>query len=121
MRGSWQIGQCGCGAPERSSTPAPCPLPSVIRAAVIVTGRPMSTSRPVPGYRFPKWALVYQSVCHAVAGLASIARRARSPLSPWPAPEAPNAAALAIRWEVTWLGGGLFPVLDADIMLAPAG
>jgi hypothetical protein len=30
-------------------------------------------------------------------------------------------AGLAIRWEVTVLGGGLFPVLDADIMLAPAG
>jgi hypothetical protein len=28
---------------------------------------------------------------------------------------------LAIRWEATGPGGGLFPVLDADIRLAPAG
>jgi len=54
----------------------------MIRAAVIVTGRPMSTSRPVPGYRFSNWAVVYQSVCHAVAGLLSIAMCARSLLSP---------------------------------------
>ena len=30
-------------------------------------------------------------------------------------------AGLAIRWEATGSGGGLFPVLDADIRLAPAG
>src|SRR6266487_2750907 len=54
----------------------------------------MSTSRPVPGYRFPNWAVVYQSVCQAVAGLRSIASRARSLLSPGP-PEDPNADALA--------------------------
>jgi hypothetical protein len=30
-------------------------------------------------------------------------------------------AGLAIRWEATGPGGGLFPVLDADITLAPAG
>src|SRR5215472_13209672 len=60
----------------------------------MVTGRPMSTSRPVPGYRFPNRVVVYQSVCHAVPGLRSIARRASSLLSPWP-PEGPNAAALA--------------------------
>ena len=35
--------------------------------------------------------------------------------------ERDGRAGLAIRWEVTGLGGGLFPVLDADIMLAPAG
>lgn len=35
--------------------------------------------------------------------------------------ERDGCAGLAIRWEVTGLGGGLFPVLDADIMLAPAG
>jgi hypothetical protein len=35
--------------------------------------------------------------------------------------ERDGRAGLAIRWEVTGLGGGLFPVLDADIMLTPAG
>jgi hypothetical protein len=35
--------------------------------------------------------------------------------------ERDGCAGLAIRWEVTGVGGGLFPVLDADIMLAPAG
>jgi hypothetical protein len=32
-----------------------------------------------------------------------------------------RSAGLAIRWEATGPGGGLFPVLDADIRLAPAG
>jgi hypothetical protein len=32
-----------------------------------------------------------------------------------------GSAGLAIRWEVTGPGGGLFPVLDADIRLRPAG
>jgi hypothetical protein len=32
-----------------------------------------------------------------------------------------KTAGLAIRWEATGSGGGLFPVLDADIRLAPAG
>jgi hypothetical protein len=32
-----------------------------------------------------------------------------------------GSAGLAIRWEATGPGGGLFPVLDADITLAPAG
>lgn len=31
------------------------------------------------------------------------------------------SAGLAIRWEATGPGGRLFPVLDADITLAPAG
>jgi hypothetical protein len=35
--------------------------------------------------------------------------------------ERDGRAGIAIRWAVTGLGGGLFPVLDADIMLAPAG
>src|SRR5262244_159117 len=54
----------------------------------------MSTSSPVPGYRFPKWAVAYQSVCHAVAGSPSIARWARSLWSPRP-PLGLNAATLA--------------------------
>src|SRR6266851_5350308 len=32
-----------------------------------------------------------------------------------------RSAGLALRWEATGAGGGLFPVLDADIKLAPAG
>ena len=32
-----------------------------------------------------------------------------------------DSASLALRWEVTGHGGGLFPVLDADITLTPAG
>jgi hypothetical protein len=32
-----------------------------------------------------------------------------------------TSAALALRWEATGPGGGLFPVLDADLTLAPAG
>jgi len=31
-----------------------------------------------------------------------------------------RSAGLALRWEVTGVGGGLFPVLDADLTLAPA-
>jgi hypothetical protein len=32
-----------------------------------------------------------------------------------------ECAGLAMRWEATGPGGGLFPLLDADIRLAPAG
>jgi len=32
-----------------------------------------------------------------------------------------QSAGLAIRWEATGPGGGLFPVLDADLTLAPIG
>jgi len=35
--------------------------------------------------------------------------------------ERPNVAGLALRWEVDGPGGGLFPVLDADIELIGAG
>jgi hypothetical protein len=31
------------------------------------------------------------------------------------------SAGLALRWEATGAGGGLFPVLDADLRLAPDG
>jgi hypothetical protein len=34
--------------------------------------------------------------------------------------ERDGSAGLAIRWEVTGPGGGLFPVLDADIRVHPA-
>ena len=32
-----------------------------------------------------------------------------------------DSAVLTLRWEAQGPGGGLFPALDADIMLAPAG
>jgi hypothetical protein len=32
-----------------------------------------------------------------------------------------RTAGLALRWEATGVGGGLFPVLDADLRLAPDG
>jgi hypothetical protein len=32
-----------------------------------------------------------------------------------------NSAGLAFRWEAAGPGGGLFPALDADLMLSPAG
>ena len=32
-----------------------------------------------------------------------------------------TTAGLALRWEATGPGGGLFPVLDADLKLAPTG
>jgi hypothetical protein len=32
-----------------------------------------------------------------------------------------QSAGLAIRWEATGPGGGLFPVLDADLTMAPVG
>jgi hypothetical protein len=35
--------------------------------------------------------------------------------------EADGCAGLAIRWQATGLGGGLFPALDADITLLRAG
>jgi hypothetical protein len=35
--------------------------------------------------------------------------------------ERDGSPGLAIRWEVTGPGGGLFPVLDADIRLAASG
>ena len=35
--------------------------------------------------------------------------------------ERDDYAGLAVRWEATGPGGGLFPALDADIMVMPAG
>jgi hypothetical protein len=32
-----------------------------------------------------------------------------------------DCATWAMRWEVTWPGGSVFPALDADIKLSPAG
>jgi hypothetical protein len=60
---------------------------------------------------------------HAAAGLAKVGMPGLSKLVRVQVREltrTEGSAALAIRWEATGPGGGLFPVLDADITLAPA-
>jgi len=52
-----------------------------------------------------------------VAGVAKLVRVQTRPLSA----TGDSAAGLALRWEATGPGGGLFPVLDADLRLAPDG
>src|SRR6516225_7623814 len=66
--------------------------PRESRTEEIVTVRPMSSSRPVPAYRFPKDAEVYQSVRQGVAGLPLTASAAFCGSSP---PLGPKAATLA--------------------------
>jgi hypothetical protein len=51
-----------------------------------------------------------------VAGVAKLVRVQVRELS-W----TDLSAGLALRWEATGAGGGLFPVLDADLKLAPDG
>ena len=51
-----------------------------------------------------------------VAGVSKLVRVQVSELS-W----RDLSAGLALRWEATGPGGGLFPVLDADLKLAPDG
>lgn len=51
-----------------------------------------------------------------VAGLSKLVRVQVRELT-----QSDTSAGLAIRWEATGPGGRLFPVLDADIRLAPAG
>jgi hypothetical protein len=51
-----------------------------------------------------------------VAGVSKLVRVQVSELS-W----RDLSAGLALRWEATGAGGGLFPVLDADLKLAPDG
>ena len=36
-------------------------------------------------------------------------------------PRTEKSAGIALRWEAAGSGGGLFPVLDADVRLTPAG
>jgi hypothetical protein len=50
------------------------------------------------------------------AGLSKLVRVQAHELT-----ETDDCAGLAIRWEATGPGGGLFPVLDADLRLTPAG
>jgi hypothetical protein len=51
-----------------------------------------------------------------VAGVSKLVRVQARELS-W----TDMSAGLALRWEATGAGGGLFPVLDADLRLAPDG
>src|ERR1700722_7117655 len=80
--------------PARGWKPAPGTRPRVTPAPVIVTGRPMSSSRPVPPWTFANCGVPYQLVVQAVAGLASIARDASCGLSPSAVPSGPNAPTL---------------------------
>jgi carbon monoxide dehydrogenase subunit G len=52
-------------------------------------------------------------------GAAGVSKLVRVPVAELAA--VADSAGLAIRWEATGAGGGLFPVLDADIRLTPAG
>lgn len=52
------------------------------------------------------------------AGLSKLVRVQLRELHP---DQTDRSAGLAIRWEATGPGGGLFPVLDADLRLASAG
>jgi hypothetical protein len=56
---------------------------------------------------------------HARVGVAGLSKLVRVQVRELAQTEA--SAGLAIRWEATGPGGRLFPVLDADIRLAPAG
>src|SRR5262249_24226063 len=76
--------------PTRSWSLAPEVLPRSIRALVMVTARPILSSRPVPRYRLPKRAEVYQSLCQPAA-----CRRPRTRWASWgwSPPLGPNAVA----------------------------
>jgi hypothetical protein len=54
--------------------------------------------------------------CAGIAGVSKLVRVQVRELT-W----TDRSAGLALRWEASGAGGGLFPVLDADITLAPAG
>src|SRR5215469_12490940 len=88
--------RCRCAGvvPARTCRLAPCVLPSRIVTLVAVTVRPRSSSRPVPSCKLPNCAVVYQEVCHGVAGSPDSASEAFCALSPSEVPLGPNAAAL---------------------------
>ena len=76
-----------------------------------VTVWPRLSSRPVPACKLPNRAVVYQSVCHGVAGSPDSANGARCGLSPLDVPPGPNAAALtgvtSVTGTVVGVGCGL--------------
>ncbi len=102
--------------PVSSSRFAPRAASRTIRTLVILTGWPISRSRPVPACRLPNAAERYQEVRQAVTALPSMARAAPCGLSPEPLPEGPNADALTgTRTLGDGLAGGLaWPVLALD-------
>jgi hypothetical protein len=55
----------------------------------------------------------------AQVGVAGISRLVR--VQACELPSSPDSAGLAIRWEAAGSGSGVFPVLDADLRLSPAG
>jgi hypothetical protein len=57
-----------------------------------------------------------ESMRVGAAGLAKVVRVRAAALT-----ETAESAGLAIRWEASGPGGGLFPVLDADVTLSPVG
>src|SRR5690349_1645751 len=58
----------------------------------------------------------YATARVGVAGVSKLVRVQARELS-----GAYLSAGIALRWEATGPGGGLFPVLDADVRLTPAG
>ncbi len=87
-------GMSGKVVPARTRRSAPGMLPSPMVTLAAVTVRPRSSSRPVPVCKLPNRAVVYQSVCHGVAGSPDSAREAPCGLSPSDVPPGPNAVAL---------------------------
>src|SRR5260221_7983541 len=86
---------------------------------VIVTGRPLSSSRPVPDCRLPNRAVAYQLVCQGVARWPASASGAFCGLSPCAVPPGPNAAALAGVSAVT--GGAEGVAEGVALGVAPCG
>ena len=66
----------------------------------------MSSSRPVPEYRFPKRAVVYQSVSQPAPGRLLIASRARCGSSPPPGPKAETLTGVSRRAGAAAAGDG---------------
>src|SRR6516165_3082993 len=109
--------RCAGVVPARTCRFAPCELPSRMVTLVAVTVRPRSSNRPVPSCRLPNCAVVYQEVCHGVAGSPDSASEAFCALSPSEVPLGPNAAALTgfsvVSGTAVGTEGGL-PGLEAD-------
>src|SRR5258708_7199872 len=90
--------------------------PSRICTLVTVTVRPMLSSRPVPFLSNPKFAVVYQSVCHGRAEPGTIAYRAPCGLSPSATPSGPKA--LASCTASCTAGGGFGVALGVGVTAA---
>lgn len=64
-------------------------------------------------YRQGLSGLMRSGAAAAVPGVAGVRVRDLAPADGWPA--------VALRWEATGPGGGLFAALDADLRVTPAG